>query len=519
MSQEDPSARIDSYLQTLRRLKETSARRDVLERELFLAVLLANKGRLTESPTLDNDQQHLASAIAMRGEPHPAHAWYRDWMSQFSATLNQYEVAARTGQEGQAAALLGQLVNNESLLAKCLQGYILLSGVVRDDFNDVIISRFGETALADIDELTHAGFSDDRYWKALMERFALGFVTHSYPELISGERFRLGREGAFVAVRLPLDGLLELLPGTDKDIEKTRLQTLVHSLRDDPQQTRCAQAATAMLAGLDRPLLPGKPSKADLDLLGRMACLDPAAARFVEVFIEGKPLNDDELPPEPDADNPGRSAARADAAREFIRNQLVAMAAGCALALCNLREDIAKAMNAFPPRDVERLLAVAQAFDPATLATTHSLMLELALCRLLSEKVQDEGGKVQVKTVRQRRAARKDVEALAAGGFNRIRQKVFFEDDPASKAWLLFKDKTPQELAEAIKLANMGPELSQALTALWMRMEFKTEVVALVNLQLVAKTSPNVQARLAEILAKLGMVKSAQSPAPPAEGA
>lgn len=509
MSQDDSTARIESYLSTLRRLKETSARRDLLERELFLAVLLANDSRLLESPALDADRQNLTAAIAFRGEPHPAHAYYREWISRFLTALNQYEVATRTGADDQTPALAVEIVNAETLLAKCLQGYIILSGVVRDEFNDVLIMRFGESALADIDELTHAGYSDDRYWKALFDRFALGFVSRSYPELVSGESFRLSREGSFVAVRFPLDALTALMPGTDKEIDKTRLQHLFDATRSDPQQLKGAMAAAAMLAALETPLLPGRPARNDLELMGRVAAIDPLSKRFVEIFVDGQPLGEGELPDVPDAGNPDRRAALVEARKEFLKDQLVAMAAGAALAMCNLREDLGKAVQEFSPREQEKLLAVAGSFDPAGLALAHTLMLEFSLCKLLADKVSDEGAKVQVKCAKHRRALRAEVEALAAKGFNRVRQKVYFEDDPSSDKWLLFKARSTQELADTLGLSNMDPFLTKAVTALWNRMEFKAEALVLVNMALVSKATQNVQAKLAEIFSKLGVMKGA----------
>lgn len=509
MSQDDSTPRIESYLATLRRLKETSSpRREVLERELFLAVLQANRERLAEFPALEADQQHLTSTIVSRAEPLPAHTLYREWASQFLVALNQYEVAARTGATEQAAALLDQLLNLETLLTKCLQGYIILSGLIRDDFNDVIIKGFGESALADIDEISHAGLSDDHYWKALLDRFVFGFIDKSYAEMLNKQQFKLSRDGAFVAVRFPLDAILAEMPGTDKEIDMTRLQASVDAVRTDPIAMKAAAALAAMMPGLEKPLLTLKSPRQDYEALALIASLDPEAGRFVSVFVDGLPLE----PEEGHAadEDPMVAAQRASARKEFLKNQMLAMAAGAALALGITREDLGKAIQNFTAREQERILTIAGALEPASLAVAHTLMLEFALCRLLAAKMESEGAKVQVKCLRQRRASRADVSALAAEGFNRIRQKLFFDEDPATPEWLYFKAKSPQELAEATKLSNMEPQLTHGLLALWNRQEFKVEAVTLVNMTLVAKATQNVQAKLGEILGKLGVVKTAQ---------
>jgi hypothetical protein len=511
MSQDDSTARIESYLATLRRLKETSSRREMVEREILLAVLIANRERLAEWPIHEADQQHLVATISTRSEPLPAHVHYREWMSQFLVALNQYEVTLRTGASDQTAALLDQLLNQETLLVKCLQGYIFLTGVVRDEFNDVILVRFGESALTDIDELTHSGFSDDHYWKALLERFVFGFMDKAFAEMLTGEKFRLGREGVFVAVRFPLDAVLAQMPGTDKQIEKTRLQAAFDTAMEAPSAIKAATALSSLLSGLGKPMLPPKAAKHDFDLLARVAALDPLSGKYADVFVDGTPLDDPSVPGGQNADNPERAVQRIEARKEFLKNQMLAMAAGAGLAMGILREDLGKALQGFTAREQENLLAVAGTFEPAALAQAHTLMLEYALCRLLADKIQDEGGKVQVKCLKQRRAARRDVEAQAANGFNRIRQKLFFDEDPASPDWLFFKAKSGQELSEAMNYSNIGPQLSQVLTVLWTKREFKTEVLALVNLQLVAKATQNTQAKLTEILIKLGVVKTGQA--------
>ncbi|GFK95488.1 hypothetical protein NNJEOMEG_03353 [Fundidesulfovibrio magnetotacticus] len=510
MSQDD-SARFDSYLTVLRRLKESGARREVLEREVLLAVLTANRERLSESPAQEADQQNLVHALCTRSEPHPAHAWHQEWMSQFLVDLNQYEVARRTGAREQADQLLPQLCVEESVLLKCLQGYIALSGLVRDEFNDMILLRFGETALSDIDELSQAGHSDDRYWKALLERFVFGFVKKGLGAMLAGDGFKVAREGAFVAVRFPLDGLLAQMPGTDKAIDKTRLQASFEAAKADPEARRAAQTLAGTLQNLSRPVLPPRSARADFEALAAVASLDPLAPRFAQVFADNAPIEDSELPEVPSADNPERRAQLVEARREFLRTQLLAMAVGAALALGVAREDLGKAIHGFSAREQEKLLAVAGAFEPRNLAVAHGLMLEFALCGLLAAKVADEGAKVQFKTVRQRRIPAAGLEALAARGFNRIRQRLFFEEDPAAPGWFFFKARTGPELAEAIRLSNMEPALAQGLTDLWSAMDFKVELLALVNLGLVAKTTPNVQAKVGDILAKLGVVRASQS--------
>lgn len=501
MSLDDPEAlgRFESHLSTLRQLKETSARREMQERDTLLSVLLLNRQRIAEFPTLEAEQHNLVATLTQRADQLPAFDYFRDWLSGFLVTLNQYEVAKRTGADDQIAHLETQLHNQETLLVKCLQGSIWTSGVIRDEFNDIILYRFGEGALADLDELTHSGESDERYWQGLLERFIFGFVNKTYGELVTDDKYKLTREGSFLALRFPLDALLARMPGTDKSIDKTRLQAAFDQTLADPELLKSAQALSAVIFSLDPPLLSGK-IKADLDFIGRVASMDPSAGLYLQALAEeavAGELSKDEA-----------SARFAQA--QFLRDQVLAVATGAALSLGVSRESLSKGLKVFTPREQETLLAVCGAFHPESLSVAFTLMLEYALTRLLTDRGADEGGKVQVKCVKQRRAPRARVEALTTKGLNRIRLKLFFEEDPANPAWFLFKAKTAQELAETLNMAN-DPRLVPALQTLWTHMDFKVEAVVLINLPLVAKSTPNIQAKVGEILRKYGVVKTASS--------
>ena len=499
MAQVTPEAiaRYDSCLTVLRQLKEVSARREVTERDILSALLAANREHLSEYPANEADQQNLVSTVTSRCETQPGHSILHGWLADFVTALNQYEVAKRTGAADQIPALENNLAELEALLMKCLQGYIFVNGIIRDEFNDTILHRFGEEALASIDELTNAGEADARYWRGFFDKFLFGFVAQAYDQVMASDGYRLAREGSFLALRLPLDALTAGLTGTDKTIDKTRLQAAFESVPATPEGKKSAAWAAAYLGGLAEPIVTGKMVKADCEFLGRMAAMDPAVTVAVGVFEEGKPLEDEDgRPPE--------SPAKAKA---FLKNQVLALCLGGALALGINREDMARTLKGFSPKELDMVFSAAGSFQPVSMGYAYQLLLELALSGLMTDKSGDDAGKVQVRLFRQRRAARQAVEALAAQGLNRIRQKLFWEEDPTAQAWLLFKAKTAQELIDSLKLSNIEPPLISAIQQLWSRMQFRSEVVALINLPLVAKSSPNLQAKVAEMLGKFGVTR------------
>ena len=511
----DDQSRFQEYLATLRPLKEVSSLREVQEREVLLTLLKANKEHLAEFPALEADQHNLVNTLMVRAGTLPTHGRFKDWLAEFVTCLHQYEVATRTGPQEQVEALENQLRRQEAVLANCLQGFILTSGLIRDNFHDAIIQRFGEGALEDLDELVHAGGSDELYWRGFMNRFVFNFVESAYDQVMDSEQYRLTREGQMLALRIPLDKILERLPGTDKTIDKTRLQAAFDQVAIDPAKQRAAALATTVYSELEPPLLPAKSARSDYELIGQVAAAVPVSGKLAELLNPGPAGEPAEAsPPGQDGEEPTPDPAEAAAKKDFLLEQTTALGVGAALALGTSREDLFRALRVFTPKEQEVILAVAGPFRLETLSAAHGFMLEYALCRLMAGKVTDEGGKVHVRCSRQHRTSQQAVADLGAIGLNRIRFKLFWEADPAGPEWLLFKAKSSQELAQALAQAFIEQALAQAIMALWARQEFKVEAVALVNLPLVAKYTPNLQARVAEILGKLGLVKAAPQAQP-----
>lgn len=500
MSQLDDEgqARFQSYLAVLRQLKEIAARREAVEREILGSVLTANKNRLAEYPAVAAEQTNLVTALAVRSDALPAHSGFREWLGSFLTALNQYEVADRNGDAAQKETLEAELLGHEAMLVCCLQGSIYASGLFRDTFNDVVLQRFGEPALEHLDRLSHSGEPEERYWQGLVDQFVFRFVETAYARAIAEERHRIVLEGSFLALRLPLDAILADLPGTDKTIATTRLQEAFKQTGADPSSRETAAFAAGVFASLNPPILPARSAKGDFELLGRVAALFPVAGEYRQAHAKS------------------RTPGGRDPAEATLRARTVAAGSGAALSLGNCREGLARALRTFSQREQDTLLAVAGPFSHESLSAAYQLMLEYALCHLLEGRAAREGGKVLVKCFKQRRAPRPAVESLARVGLNRVRQKLFWEQDPESDRWFLFKAKTTKELADTVTLSNIEPELAREVTALWTRLDFKVEAVVLVNLPQVARTTTHVQAKVAEILAQFGVGRGLSAEVPPA---
>jgi hypothetical protein len=60
-----------------------------------------------------------------------------------------------------------------------------------------------------------------------------------------------------------------------------------------------------------------------------------------------------------------------------------------------------------------------------------------------------------------------------------------------------------------MSMLSLEPELQRELAQLWKRAVFRVDIMVLINLELVARTTTNLTVRLTEILQKYGVQKAA----------
>jgi hypothetical protein len=118
---------------------------------------------------------------------------------------------------------------------------------------------------------------------------------------------------------------------------------------------------------------------------------------------------------------------------------------------------------------------------------------------------------VAVKTASHRRSPLPAVDALGSAGMNRIRRSQIWVPDPTRGDMLLFKTRTAQQLASLMQVLQMEEPLQAAVRGLWERAPMRRDFLVVFDLAQVARTTQNVKGKLAELLAKYGLL-----PSPPA---
>jgi hypothetical protein len=475
---------LDACLARLEELKAIQARREVLEEQVFLEFVRANRSRINEFPLLETEQQSLMEMLLRRGEGiHPGHAFLRDRFAAYLIEVNHYGKAKAVGDAAAKEKLLRRLERTEAVLVKCLQGAVYASGLVKDNWTDALIRHFGEDALAQIEEITASLVFDEAYWRACVERFVKDRVRGAYDDILAERRFRLLREGQLLIVAFPFDAVLDKLKGTAKTISKTRVQTAFEEAASTPEGKANVETALATFLRADIPQWEKRTDREETLFAAQVAAMDAVTAAH-------------------------RAAAGSEddaAAQELRARQIAALCIGAALSLRVVREDFIRALRQFSPKEATWIVQAAGSFDAARLGLVLEHVMELDFSHLLREKGESDAGRIQVKTARTRRVPKDAVAALAAAGLGKVRRKQFFDEDGDQLDFLLFRPKNPAELEERLRLLQIEPELTRDLVSLWETASHKVELYVCINLAALGKVATNLSARITEILGRYGI--------------
>jgi hypothetical protein len=494
-------ARLEAYLSVLRPLKGKSALREVLEREMLLSFIAINSGGISEYPLLATQQQSIVNLLCRRTD-HPADTLLRKLAGNFPVLLNRLDKETASGDEAASEQTTAQLRNTESLLVKSVQGMVYAMGLTTDNFEELIMRHFGAPGLSQFGELIKTREFDQGFWSEFVERFIAQHVAEGYEHLTSEGKFHLSKDGQQVIVRFLFDDVLATLHDSPGHIDQTRVQkAFAEASAETPDRLAVRKVVQAcLLKGLG--FLPGDLLLEHLENAALIVCMDPVATQLHQA-MQARAAGQ----PQPEEDRH---------ALPFLMEQAVALALGAVRVLSQSREHFLTALASLRSDELEAVRALAQGLSIESLEHVLFYLLESAFVGLLREKAREEGGKVLVKTAAQRRCALAAVDALAARGLTRIRKSQLFTADPARPDMLLFKTRTPQQLASLMQVLQLEEPLQAVLRRLWDTAPFRRDFLVVIDLAQVARTTQNVKVKLAELLTKFGAL---QAPPPPVPGA
>lgn len=497
--------RLAAYQTKLRALKDRSSLREVMERELLLEFLTLNQAAINEFPMLEAQKKTVMELLCGR-QGHPAYEFIHDHIANFIVLLGHYEKAVKVKDGGNADNIKSGLLNTESILIKCVQGIVYAMALITDNFEEVVLRYFGQSALKEYTGLIEEHELDQGFWTAFIEQFVASKVAEAHKEILEGEKYDISKERTFLVIRFLFDDILAKLNPTDQQIDKTRIQQCYLESSTDEAAARRAKFIQGMLAKRLSGLAGFKQfSAGELLQAARLSCLDSVGPDFEKQYLarvtEAKEGGDK-------AKDPAEAKKEQEAFR-FVVDQLVGLGVGACIAMGVTGDHFYKAMEAYAPEHIKSILPYKKNYSIPVLEKILFFLLEHNMIHLLQENGRDEGGKIQVRSGRARRVSEKTLNALPH--MSKIRKKQLFGKDVTRQGTLLFKPKTGAQLAEAMKTLALEPELQKELADLWKKAVFRVDIMVLINLELVARSTTNLKARLAEILEKYGVAGRAQA--------
>ncbi|MEZ7196937.1 hypothetical protein [Pseudodesulfovibrio karagichevae] len=505
-SRPDKETRLAAYQKKLRALKERSSLREVMEREMLLAVLENNSPAINEYPMLEAQRCSVEELLCGRAG-HPGYEFLHERVGRFLILLAHFDKAVKTGDADRREELEATLLNTEAVLVKCAQGVVYAMALVTDNFEELVLRYFGKQSLEQYSALIEKHQLDQAFWNAFVEEFVASRVEEAHREILEGEKYQIAKERTFLVIRFLFDDILSKLNPTDQDISKTRIQNSFIAAREEAEGRERAKLVQAMLVKGVKPLSQFDSfSAGELLHAARVTCMDPVAEEF-ETQYKARVA-------EAEAVRQGEAGTKTPEEREreqgwfkFVLDQLVGLGVGASIAIGVTSEHFYKALETVVPDQIKGILPFKKDFSLPVLEKILYFLLENHFIQILKECGREEGGKIQVRSGRARRVPASAVNDLR--GMSKIRKKQLFGNDVTREDTLLFKPKTAQQLSEAMSMLSLEPALQRELAELWKRAVFRVDIMVLINLELVARGTTNLTVRLTEILQKYGVQKTA----------
>jgi len=485
--------RLDAYIAALRDLKERRAVKEVTEREMLQLLMRLNAPRINELPLLESLQQGITDFLTIRGVTDPLHGFVAETVRKGITLMNRYLTLGPDSPD--ADALRAEVANCETLLLKGIQGIVYTTGLCMDNFTETLVRAYGDVAIAASDTIIRETPPGEDFWRRHFEHYVVALVRKAYDSIIEDEGFSIAKEKSVLVIRYPFDALLAQLRLTPPPEEKSRIQKLFEGEARDFATRKARKIVQNLLRSLaDKSLYPFADDA--IDFISQIVCIDPAAAeldRLQTLLISGGTHED------------GRQVSAAEV--QFARDQVLCMACCVGLTLNIMRADFIAGLGALGQRDIALLRRTLGDFSLPCMGRTLQTLLEVQFVSELRTRAGDDLGKMHMRTLRERRTSTSAVEALFDQGLTRIRRNKLWEQDPHREDMLLFKPQSASELDALLNILQVEPLLEREVRRLWVEAPFKVEFGVFLSLDLLARSTTNLNQRLAEVLGRFGITR------------
>ncbi len=489
--------KISSYVECFVRIKERKLLKEIMEREMLLEFIALNVESIDEFPLLESEQKGMISLLTHRSADLPLYEHIAKWINEFLVSLNLYSKARINKDEEALDEQRVNISNIEAILLHIVQGVVFALGLIKDNLSHCMIRNFGVGALEKINELTESVVYDVHYWKALVDTFFRARIQESYDIILEAQRYEMSREGNCLIVSFSLDTLLMSLEGTIQEIRNTRIQDSFEQAGSQKENSMLALFVLKLLKSSSDLQGLEQYSPAEMQTIAQLASIDPLVKKCMLVEAGKEKATSDGA----DSKSPEKEARQ----RKFIREQVLALSVGAALAIKKVKQDLLMALKDFSSQEVQQVGEIMGSFTKQSMTQGVELLLERGFLLLLRTRGEEHGSKITVRLQRLRRTPQISVQNLYENGMNRIRQRKFFDDDPANPHYLIFKAKSPKELQQTWEVLNIETPLRKSLARLWQEATFHVEFQLILQLAAIAKVTTNPSQKIAEILNSYGL--------------
>lgn len=485
-----PEERITKYSAKLKDLKERSALREVVERDMLLELITVNHSRINEYPLLKNQQRGIINMLCFRSASHPAHDLIKSYNSSFVHALTQF---GKAHDKEQGSQLVNEIINAETLILKYIQGTVYASSLIHDNMEEALIVLFGEPVVDKIEKITKDFEFGAPYWKEIYNTFCANHIPERVKTTLQETEKHISRDGGNVLVHLPLDAFLEDLCPETKPIQKTRVQAKVQELMDSAEYRTRQRNVLELLLHVRDSLLKGCAPEV-MSFIALLICLDPISKEATEILQESK--ENEEEPYLSDLD---------EAKRAFTKEKALAISVGAALAFDTMREDFQLALSNLSVAQRETAAKRLSIFDIESIRRTLYYIYEMEIANQLQSLMQGESGRLALRTVRSRRISTDKVQALQEHGLTKIKKNKLFSADANRPDLLVFTPRSLNEVKQLLGVLQTDEGLALRILSLFEHADFRVQFLVQFNLDTIHKTTTNPKAKLAELLIKFGV--------------
>ncbi len=552
--------RLRSYLEKYQDLKERSAVKEVLEREMLQVFIHGNMDRIDEFPLLETEQSSIIDIVCHRSVGLPAYDFIREWLADFLLSINKYAKASSARNQAEIDEHQAAIINVESLLVQCIQGIVYVMSLTKDNLAHAMVRLFGASTLEVMNDITATVEFNEAWWRSHVERIVCAQLELAYTQLLARKQYALTRDKTTLTISFCQDDLLVAVGYHDTEIKPTRIQAAFASRSADEAARRVQGFVSDFLESAECSLLNVYLEPKALGQVARIISISQLADNFYQAYGHGEntgasltstppgessgksetlsSTSSSQSAPQSEAlatdaglvapadgnasdsvaaslpaaepEKAGAAAQQEPGAEEqdetvqkvFLKAQVLAMAAGVVLARSIIFGDCSRAFRELKPQERAAVLAQIEATDQNNMNAAMQMLLGGCFCFQLQEKGREEGGKLFVRTIRLRRVPQEAIQKLYPYGMNRIREKKFWEDDPSAPDQKLFRSRTAQEFKELIEFFHIGDTLRRMLITLWAKASFRSDHQVVINLAQLAKVTTKLSQRLGEVLAR-----------------